>query len=165
VIAFEANPALVERVEQNIALNGFAHVNVVSAAVSNQAGELAFYVSSSPGKSSTHEIDHAAQKLIVPAITLDGYLAEHPLDRLDVIKMDIEGSDCAALIGASGTLTRFRPLIVFEYKPITPLAQEAFSLLARLDYELWSLARSGERRRFDPHTTTDTDVLCIPPAR
>jgi FkbM family methyltransferase len=167
VVAFEANPALVDRVEHNVRLNGFAHVSVVSAAVYDQPGEMAFFISSSPGKSSTHLIDHAVKQLTVPAITLDGYLSEHPLPRLDVIKMDIEGSDCHALLGAVDTLTRFRPLVVFEYKPTTPpeVTAGALRLLERLDYRLLSLSRNGEQRPFDRQTTTDTDVLCVPPAQ
>lgn len=166
VVAFEANPTLVEHIERNITLNAFEHVSVVSAAVYDQPGEIAFHISGSPGKSSIYAIDQAVETRVVPAITLDGYLSEHALPRLDVIKMDIEGTDCQALLGAAETLTRFRPLLVFEYKPSTPpeIAAEAVRLLASLGYRLWALSRAGERRPFDPQTTTDTDVLCIPPA-
>lgn len=167
VVAFEANPVLVARIRHNVLVNAFQHVSIVSAAVSDQPGEIEFHIASSPGKSSVQAIDGEVATLVVPAITLDGYLSEYPLPRLDVIKMDIEGSDCQALLGAAATLQRFRPLIVFEYKPSTPpeIAADAIRLLTNFGYGLWALARSGERRPFDLHTTTDTDVLCVPPAR
>lgn len=166
VVAFEANPALMQRIEANVALNGFEHVQVVSAAIHDRAGEIEFHISSNPGKSSIRSIASAVETLVVPAITLDRYLSEHPQARLDVIKMDIEGNDCQALLGAAETLRRFRPLIAFEYKPVTPreIVEAALRLLASLDYDLWALSRDGTRRPFDALIKTDTDVVCVPPA-
>jgi FkbM family methyltransferase len=166
VIAFEANPEMVDRVERNVALNSFAHVSVVSAAVHRYPGEIEFNVSASPGKSSTQPIEDPIDTLVVPSITIDGYLADHPIARLDVIKIDIEGSDCHALLGAAETLARFRPVIVFEFKATTPqaIAADAVGLLATLDYELWALSPTGRRRRFDVRVSRDTDVLCVPPS-
>ena len=47
--------------------------------------------------------------IVVPAITLDDYAADHASPRLDVIKMDIEGNDCQALLGAAKRLLSFDP--------------------------------------------------------
>jgi len=169
VAAFEANAAMVERIQDNVALNGFSQVTVVSAAVHSQPGQVEFFVSSDPGKSSVNQIDKATKKIVVPAIVIDEYVSEHHLPRLDVIKMDIEGNDCNALLGAVNTLTHFRPFLVFEYKNTTPpeIADRAFSLLADLDYQLYSLSRNGEQLRFDWKTSrlTQTDIICIPADR
>jgi FkbM family methyltransferase len=45
----------------------------------------------------------------VPAVTLDEAVAGLGLDRVDFIKMDIEGAERQALKGARATLTRFAP--------------------------------------------------------
>jgi len=42
----------------------------------------------------------------VRAVTLDSLLAEHRLDRLDILKMDIQGAELLALRGAAGLLAR-----------------------------------------------------------
>jgi FkbM family methyltransferase len=42
-------------------------------------------------------------------ITLDDYVAQRSLDRVDVVKMDIEGAERLALRGAARTLARFKP--------------------------------------------------------
>lgn len=169
VIAFEANPDMVQRIEQNVALNQFPWVEVVSAAVNDEPGTLDFYVSNSPGKSSIHQINSAVDKIVVPALTIDDYSRDHGWTSLDVIKMDIEGNDCQALIGARKTLTRFRPFIIFEYKRITPtlVAKEAFALLESLNYEIWALSLDGIKTPFDLNTTgtVHSDVMCIPPDR
>jgi FkbM family methyltransferase len=166
VVAFEANPAMVERIAQNVALNGYSHVNVVSAAVHNQPGSIEFYVSSSPGKSSVNQIDNAVKKITVPALTIDEFISERAWPRLDVVKIDIEGNDCNALLGACQTLDRFRPFVVFEYKRavLPQIAQEAFGLLASLKYQLWSLSPGGKRLRFDWQSSVlaHSDIICTP---
>ena len=45
----------------------------------------------------------------VPLTTIDELVAELKLDRVDFIKMDIEGAEKPALKGAHGTLNRFHP--------------------------------------------------------
>lgn len=51
------------------------------------------------------------------ALTLDSALAAEGLDRLDCIKLDIDGAECAMLRGARMTLTRWHPVIVMELAP------------------------------------------------
>ena len=50
----------------------------------------------------------------VQVIRLDDWSREHELNRIDFIKIDIEGSEYRALVGAKETLHRFKPTIVVE---------------------------------------------------
>ena len=171
VAAFEANPALAERIRDNAALNDFSHVHVVNKAVGRQAGQAAFYISPQPGKSSMLD-EHVAsptQTILAVVITVDAYLEQHGWPQLDIIKMDIEGNDCSALLGARESLSRFRPFIVLEYWYSTPtaIAREAFTLLDALGYVLEGLEGSGRRTPFtwqEPHPTGQKhiDVICTP---
>jgi FkbM family methyltransferase len=49
----------------------------------------------------------------LPAVTIDTLL----LQRLDFIKLDLEGHEYKALVGARETLLRCRPSVMFEDKP------------------------------------------------
>ena len=47
-------------------------------------------------------------------VTLDALIQEQGLTRLDVIKIDVDGGELAALRGAGATLERWRPALVLE---------------------------------------------------
>jgi FkbM family methyltransferase len=54
----------------------------------------------------------APQTIRLPVTTLDKIVAELGIDRIDLIKMDIEGAELRALAGAADTIRRFRPRLV-----------------------------------------------------
>ena len=61
-----------------------------------------------------HDRWSAVAQELVGLATLDAVAAALDLDRLDLIKADIEGSELALLRGGEETLRRFRPILVIE---------------------------------------------------
>jgi hypothetical protein len=61
----------------------------------------------------------ADRYLEVPLITIDALVSELGLPRVDFIKMDIEGAEPNALLGARRTIAAFRPRmsIACEHSP------------------------------------------------
>jgi FkbM family methyltransferase len=59
----------------------------------------------------------------VPLTTIDNLVAELKLDRVDFIKMDIEGAEQRALAGARGILSRFHPRLALSayHRPDDPV--------------------------------------------
>lgn len=154
VAAFEANPALVTRIRGDLAANGFDHVAVIADPVHARIEPVSFYIAPNAGKSSIHarQVSAPVQTIACTATTIDATAAAQGWERLDIIKIDIEGNDCNALLGARDTLARFLPVIVFEYWYSTPpdVAEPAFALLDRLGYRLEALQRNGQRGPFAP---------------
>jgi hypothetical protein len=54
----------------------------------------------------------------VPSVRFDTWAGGESLDRLDLVKLDVEGVELAVLDGAAGTLGRFRPVVVVECNPV-----------------------------------------------
>lgn len=121
VVACEPSPAVVERLRANVALNGLANVTVEPVAVSDRRGDVTLAVpapgESNQGTARVMRDPGAPGSVTVPAVTLDSLVESAALDRVDLIKIDVEGLDTAVLRGASGMLARWRPVLVFEYDP------------------------------------------------
>jgi FkbM family methyltransferase len=61
------------------------------------------------------ELDAGVEK--VPALSLDAWVADNPLSRLDLIKLDVGGAEAHVIRGASEILRLHRPIVIAEYHP------------------------------------------------
>jgi FkbM family methyltransferase len=113
VFAFEANPRAVPLIERNLTANGLdEQVTVVPVALADVAGRHAFFLSGGGDTSSLHDPGGASERIEVTVTALDDWL--DPTVRVDVVKLDIEGGEVAALRGMRETLARAGPgLVVF----------------------------------------------------
>jgi FkbM family methyltransferase len=55
-----------------------------------------------------------ASRETVEIVTIDDFVRQHDIARVDAIKLDVEGSEAAALVGAAEVLRRSRPVLVLE---------------------------------------------------
>jgi len=111
VIAVEPNGANLQRLYGGIVRNGFANVRVLPFAASNRPAIFAL----AGGTSNTYVVESGPGQEYVQSVVLDEALAG--LDRLDVVKIDIEGHEPLALEGFARTLRRFRPRLLLEFNP------------------------------------------------
>lgn len=112
--AFEPIPHLAARLRSE-----FASVRVVEAALSDRSGEASFFVlPEAPARSSLHSRDFIAcagvrQEIKVRTETLDAAIPAH--QKIDFIKIDVEGAEGLVVAGGMDTIARNRPFIVFEH--------------------------------------------------
>jgi hypothetical protein len=62
--------------------------------------------------------------------TIDDYVRKAGITRVDLIKLDVDGYECAVLRGSGHTLERDRPLIIMELAPY--VLEEAGASLVEL---------------------------------
>jgi FkbM family methyltransferase len=67
--------------------------------------------------------------------TMDRWVAERKVDRVDLVKIDVEGNECAVLDGAVDVMSRYRPVIVCEVFPaaLSAAGRTVDELLERFD--------------------------------
>ncbi len=104
VLAVEASPRNFALLNSSRVENGFKNLSLVHAAISDRPGVLSFYACGPYG----HVANGSDQSgcVNVPAVTVETLLAKAGWDRVDFIKMDIEGSEIAGLTGMSKLLQR-----------------------------------------------------------
>lgn len=142
VVAIEPDPANVACLESNLGPEiAEGRVVVVKAGLWNKKTRLTFY-ESLDGNSGKHtfvlELPNANKIEGLPVLPLDDIVANLKLDRVDFIKMDIEGSERFAIQGATGTLRRFKPrmAICAYHSPGDPTIIPALVKRARPDYQI-----------------------------
>lgn len=126
VLTFEPNPESRERIRQHVALNELHNVAVENIAISNCNGEATFYCQSgdvSWNSTLVEEFAHAEDgenrsinSITVKTETLDDYV-QRTGNKPDVIKIDTEGSEFLALMGAKKTVAEHKPALVVEFNP------------------------------------------------
>lgn len=139
VLSFEPSQPSYALLLLSASLNGFANIEVFPFAVAEarrvvlvegrESHRTVVDFDGEPGR-----VDPAS---VTVSMALDDVLRD--LDRLDLIKMDIEGGESRALRGATKTLAAHRPVIVSEF---SPTALQNFSGVSGEEY-LQQLVRAG----------------------
>jgi FkbM family methyltransferase len=121
VVAIEPNPEVFRRLSASIAVNGFAPRTIarnVALAGPDETGNRAFFVPTSepkngrfvgPEESTEYLTDHG----MVTEVKL-GRIASEGFDRVDFVKIDVEGAEIAVLEHLRPVLEKFRPKVVCE---------------------------------------------------
>lgn len=118
VHAFEAVPEIYEFMVNNIALNGLSNLKAVQGCVTDYDGDATVYLNRTPAlpfaTSSLKGYRASGRSITTPALRLDGYVAQNGISAVDLIKLDTEATEDAALRGAADILRRFEPIIICE---------------------------------------------------
>lgn len=163
VVAFEPNPADARRIRWHGLLNRFfaslAPIRIESLALADQSGCQSFHIPVSGVRTTAalrkpNDSRSRFREISVHVDTLDDYLVSKGVDRLDLLKLDVEGAEMLFLDGARQALTTFRPLIIVEaIDDIThSWGHTARGLLQRISdeflYEIFAFTDDG---RLLPH--------------
>jgi FkbM family methyltransferase len=143
VIAFEPSPRNLGFLRRHLDLNSAANVEVLDLAISDSEGVTQFSVGNDPKKSKIT----AAGDITVRTTTLDRLMGELPLP--DLIEMDIEGAEYAALCGAEQLLRRSSPAIFLSTHG-QDVHKACCDLLSTLGYKLQAIG---------PRSIAETDEL------
>jgi FkbM family methyltransferase len=125
VLAFEPTGWAFAKLGANLALNPALRARVTAEQVmlvSPEESALPAAIYSSwplASETSLHPV-HRGRLMSTAearAVTLDEYLAGAGVDRVDFVKLDVDGSEPAVLAGAAATVDRHRPKIMMEMAP------------------------------------------------
>lgn len=137
--------------------NSYEQIEIIAGAVSDRVGMIDLRTHPETSNSATAAAagerlrDERGIGVSVPVLVLDERLAD--LERLDLVKIDIEGMEPLALRGFEKTLSRLRPTLLSEFHPwaiARATATDAIDYLRwlrRLYPAITILHRDGSRER------------------
>ena len=169
VFAFEPFPESASMFQARHGKDPQVHLQAV--ALGEAPGVASFYVNQLAATSSLLPTDRGSavenaswyenvQKLEVPVTTLDVFAAERKLDRIDLLKMDVQGTEPAVLAGAAALLSRGAIEVVYTEVIFQPVYKgqgcpfEVCAILNRYDYSLFGIynlypTRTGQMLQAD----------------
>jgi FkbM family methyltransferase len=119
VIAFEPQVQTFSRFLENIRINEITNITAEPFAVASIEGYVTMVCGIESSKNHTrmgtlsnHMICDNPNMYPCKCVSLDKYLYTHGIERLDYLKIDVEGFEFEVLRGAQQTLERFKPPII-----------------------------------------------------
>jgi transketolase len=174
--AFEPVPSTHSELLRNIALNRLEGRVVPHAlALGAEPGQVKFYVPAFHGSVAASARPLFAsdenREVSVQMCTLDQFAVQHSLERIDLVKCDVEGAELFVLRGGLSTIERTRPVLMLEmlrkwakvygYHP-----NDIVALLTPLGYRCYSLGEGGLLEHTGIDESTDaTNFFFLDPNR
>jgi FkbM family methyltransferase len=119
VYSIEALPENFELLKKNIERNGITNVKAFNLAIVGDPNITEITLNTNPYNSGGHSIFKMSveeeARSVCPATTLERFVAEQRIDRIDIMQMDIEGAEFDILLNTNKALLASIPQILFEY--------------------------------------------------
>ena len=170
VISFEPVRDLFQKMNDNILLNKIGNVSTINAAVGEINEEKELFVSDpdNAGMSSFHQPEnYSGKKEKVKVVSIDEWFKTSGLPGVDLVKIDIEGSELAALRGMKEILQTQKPVLIVEINPETLSMfslkpSDIYDYLKQLHFEGFLILENGRLEHLpQPEISQTANVLFI----
>lgn len=162
VIAVEPIPWQAERVRANIQLNRHTHSSVVEAAISDRVGTATLGLAGGDTSASIVDDWAKSKSIEVKTVSLDSLIETEQLQRVDFIKLDVEGAELLALDGGQRMLAEFRPIFCIEASGADFFAQIQ-QRLSDAGYRMYRFGKDGMLKQLDRATGWIDNVFFLTP--
>jgi FkbM family methyltransferase len=152
VIAIEADPNNYAVLCENIKNNGATNITPVNAALWKEMGTLQFQAEGSMGSTVSAKGDRHNKTVDVQALTFDAICESFDLNKVDHVKMDIEGAEYDVLPASGEFISKFKPDFIVEVHSIDKGPSDVPRLAA-------FFATLGYSRAFIQQSNSDIDPL------
>ncbi len=143
VFAFEPTDFAFNKLKKNISLNNFGNIEAYQVALANQnlAQQTISYRSSWKSDGSQKQASS-----LVDFVRLDDWAADGKIDRLDIIKIDVDGNEFPVLDGGRELLKKFKPMVIAEVGAwhFEDSQRNPWSILEDMGYRFWDLQTGNE---------------------
>lgn len=169
VIGFEPDPVTYENCRRNVGLNSFRNVTLEQLALGAEKGTLSLQrvAPRNPGMNRLSRDLAPPGSVQIQVVRLDDYVVEKAIERLDLIKIDVEGFEGYVLLGAREALRKFRPVLFMEFSDghLRAAGHEPrwiIETLATLGYRVYHAEHGQELSAEDDFRGCHFDVICRP---
>lgn len=170
IVSFEPYPSTIKRFERNLSINeAIDNVRLVKFGLGSEETVVRMYQDCPTNSGANRVLGNDSQSDVgIEKITvkvLDDFLpSEENLERIDFVKIDVEGYEMNVLKGAKKTLLKYKPKLFIEIddanlKKQGSSAAELLTFLTDLSYEMTDLSNMRKISGVD-EVTIHTDIFC-----
>jgi len=168
VVAIEPSERELLRLRRNISSNqGSENISVAEVAISHAAGTASLRIAEDEhaGHNCLGSFVYSATRTTgfqtVELERLDDLVARLALERVDVIKMDLEGHELPALEGSRATIEKHRPVLLLEAQ--AEQLPSLTSAISAFDYEIHSFSEeTGLPVRWQKGMQLSANIVAMP---
>lgn len=176
VIAFEPSPRERKALFRHLKLNRCTNVTVQGLALGNEEGEAILHIVQG-GESGCNSLKPPVVKsgtspVRVSVARLDDWLRKQGIERVDFVKLDVEGAELSVLKGARRLLeSAKRPVFLMEVedtrtRPWGYLSCEIVTMLDSMEYEWFQPLRDGALAGIGPKREGfEANLVAVPKER
>lgn len=122
VYSFEPVSTTYNKLLRNISLNNFSIIQCFQIAISNFTGKATVFISADDntgmsGLQSAENFSGTAE--VINCTTLDQVVTDYRIPKVDLIKIDVEGSEVNVLKGMEMVLHVYKPILLIEISATT----------------------------------------------
>ncbi|MDP1793566.1 MAG: FkbM family methyltransferase [Acidimicrobiales bacterium] len=111
IVCVEPEPVNAAWIRKSVGRNGYTNVEIEQVALADRDGDDTLFLGPKSGwHTLVEDPSLVVATLTVPIRTLDSLLAERGIEKVDVIKIDVEGAEGRVLAGAGQTLGGDNPM-------------------------------------------------------
>jgi FkbM family methyltransferase len=164
VLAFEPVPQNFEALKANIGLNDFKQIKPINLALGNKNEQLTIAADADSKNPGAYNLFNLDGNIKIDCVIGDEFLHDQ---KVDFIKIDVEGYESFVIDGLLKMIEINRPKIVFEFDPNyhqkTGLPTTyIFTTLANFNYHFLKVTNDGTKQILDYNTLSSGNILAIP---
>ena len=174
VYAFEPIPSIYTQLEKSIEKNNIKNIRVGKFALGEKKEELYININLGCVASSSildKDVSNMTTNIKIQVRTLDSL----NLQKVDFIKLDVEGYEWNVISGGMNTIKRYKPTIIFEYSPDyfrragNNDGNKILNFMIDNNYVMYDLENKNKvvlniisfEKEFAPGLRSQTNLLCV----
>lgn len=172
VFAFEPYRETFKKLKQNCELNTFSNIELIEKGLADGKG-IAHMVNIDKHNSGMNRVTSGSRAsdsaATIETISLDEFVKNHKIDKIDLIKIDVEGFEIKVLSGAKKSLQEFRPKLFIEVddnnlREQQTSSRELLDFLNTYGYDFLHASSGAAIEATDDLRNQHFDIIALPDA-
>ncbi len=129
VLAFEPVPEIFKLLKHNVERNSLTNIRPFNLALSDKQEITTIYLGKADnlGMSSFEQRESSGKSVEISSVIGDEFLQTTGIDKVDMLKIDVEGHEYFVIRGLMKTIERHNPVITLEWNDISAIERFAGS--------------------------------------